>query len=501
VELTIQLSQGRFLVGEAMPLQVVLRNTGPAAVDAPAPGDNRNAVPVYTLAGPQYPDGVTIHFRGIVGRFAGAGPAPAPVTVRLAPGESHEAVLAFEKFVRITEPGEYTLTAALGDGVRSAAVRFVVAAPAFRGFAILADDGGVPPYLVRVLGLAGEGDAQAVYQALFIETRSGIGEIAFDSLRFLAPTGGGADELIAPWANTGTTSIELGRYGWRVGPELAVADGTRFRLPGPARLLRPALAAAAGVEQAVVLGGDLALVRFPAPRPQVPEPIVGATIRAAPTAGPPEPPAVLWRRPLPGPVEAGRCCLAPPAVGDRRAVVLVTRTEGGVRFHLAGSVGGGEPDGWREVEIPDAHPLPESEPAVRFGADGSVHAAVVLGADAEPKRLGLASVVWPADPGEKPRVGYDPDGSAAPRSTADPGRWAEPVAAAAAFPLASRDTARLEWAVLLDDGRVIYGAAPGHPHRMPGAVPVPLQLLPMSVATYLLSVAPEQTPRFALLHT
>ncbi len=131
------------------------------------------------------------------------------------------------------------------------------------------------------------------------------------------------------------------------------------------------------------------------------------------------------------------------------------------------------------MTIPEASPLPSTDPAIRVDRDGIAHVAVLF--RREPRRLGLAEVVYP------------PDGSpAGDLSLRELGTLpAEPVrAGAVAFsvvPETEGRPVRREWLLLLEDGAVIRGRSAA-PTRLQAPPALPLELLPLSQATYVLTV-------------
>lgn len=300
--------------------------------------------------------------------------------------------------------------------------------------------------------------------------------------------GAGATDVMVPWASFDRKEGLLNWLAWREGSALCARASTedaprRIDLGAPPRrLLRPALMGPDGALDvfAVLADGEageaLARVRFAPPD----------------GSGQAGPPRILWRAPLPGPSLGGRCAIGPEGAEARHVAVAVPGSRGGVAFiHSAAE----DEDAARRaapIEIDAGRPLADADPALRIEADGTVLLAVLVetfgpGATYDfVRRLAVAE------------VRRSPDGTTGPvkvRALAALERL--PVAATAAFSVGDGPV-RIEWAALLESGTLLCSTAP--PGRPPAPPAVPLELLPLAGATYLLTLgSDEEPPGLALL--
>jgi hypothetical protein len=471
LQIEIELTQDRFLAKESMVATVRIRNDGSVPLDLPDPAVNINWQPVYTVKGPAYPEGYSFHFRAAA--LGDKRPVPEGVTARtfsLAPGQSHTSRLPMEQLVPLTQAGEYTLTAKLdwaGVSAESKPVKFHIGPPVFRSFQIAVADGLQETFPIRVYCLVGERPNPQLYMAAFRESRPDLGEMALASLARLGAADPRSDAVFGAWINyTGMGTPPPGA-GWQAGAVLGTRAATldnapKITLPETPRLVRPALGTVAGELDLFALsnrGTKLELIRFPANNGT---------------------PAVASTESLPAPAVAGRAAIGPEGNGSKRFVVLVTGGKDAAGLTLAAT------GALRSVPLTNAGVLENSEPAIYEASDGAVHTAVVLTSSGEGHRIVVADVTWPPSGNPTVEIGK-------PILLPSPVRYA---AAAYSVALGGR---RREWAALLEDGRLVSSKSPATPRSLTGSPVVPLQLLPMSAQTYLLTLN-EGLPRFELLH-
>lgn len=481
VEIRLNLDQQRFIAKESMVLHVHIRNTGQMPIDVPNPENNANTQPVYTLTGPSYPQGHSFHFRGAaLGDPNPPREAEPGATVRLAPGQEHDAALPLEQLTAFPKAGAYTITASLTIHGRSAAsppVEFEIEPAVIRSMAILADDGVQSSSPVRVLCLIGTPPHQRLYQAIFREERPDLGEVSLAKLVYVAPAPPEAAAVFGPWTNHDRLDSLLNRFAWQAGSlvgieGLAGTPGATFRFPEQSRLVRPALMPDSGeVDVLALVDGSrtVEMVRFPSPRD-------GSGVRAA------------WRTQLGAAAAGSRAALAPRTAGTRRAAVFILPEKTDSQILLAEAGPGDVQPVLRSVRIDGAAPLPDSEPGIAFAADGTVYASAILSERGQPRNAFVADIRWPPGSG---------DGAVTRENIKRlPGA---PRSAAATFSV-TRGARRREWIVLLQDGAVVFSGSPGRPRTTTGTPSLPLKLLAMSKMTYLLTLDKQGLPRFELMH-
>jgi len=474
LQIQIQLTQDRFVAKESMVATVRIQNDGVAAIDVPDPASNTNWQPVYTVKGPAYPSGHSFHFRGAaLGDTRSAPVGVQPKTVRLEPGKARSVRLPMEQLATLTQPGEYTLSAKLdwlGVTAESKPVSFHIDKPVFRSFQVLAADGLQPSYPIRVYCLVGERPNPQLYVAAFNESRPDLGEINLASLSRIAAANPQADTVFGAWTNYEGMGTPPPGAGWQAGAALGLgvfgsSNSPSIKLPAVPRLVRPALGNVSGdldVFALVSRGSQLSLVHFPAE---------GS-------------PAVAWSQTVPSPAVAARASIAPENQGGKRFVVLVTGGSSGAGLTLVSDATGGKP-AYRNLSLRELFPLESSEPAIYVGPDGTVHTSALLATSAEARSLKVVDVAWP--PIGEPLVEVG-------KPIVLPARFR---GAMAAYSVAGGR--RREWAVLLENENVITSKAPGIARKMTGQPVLPLELLPMSAITYLLTID-AGLPRFEVTY-
>ncbi len=480
MEIKLELPRARFLPQESMALRVTLRNAGSVPLDLPDPGDNRNAQPQYVLSGPSFPKGHAFSFRSSLKAEHGAAlPPAAPALKTLAPGQSMEATLPLESLVEIDKPGRYTLAASLSSGgtrAEATPLAFDIDPAELRSLALNIDDGFQKSLPIRVSCLARlPGGAGRLYQAILHEDRPDLGEVDLMTLVPLADLPAAAGEVLGVWTRHDRMDSLLNRFVWRAEGQLGVeglAGTPGQQLAGaalPPRLLAPALMADNGELDLFGLdaeGRQLQLLRFPA----------RGDARSWPA------------RAVGGQVLAGRAAIGPRAGGNRRVAALLV-DEGGEQLSLqlveAAADGPGRQRG---VKLGKAFAMPDTGLAVSVEADGSVRVAVPLADDAARRKLALADAVFP--PGDAPATVQRSAGPQLPLA----------ARSAVAAHAVTAGTRRRDWLVLLQDGRVLFsGSNKNRPRPLNGVPVLPLQLLPMSRHSYLLSLGERHLPQLELM--
>jgi hypothetical protein len=133
------------------------------------------------------------------------------------------------------------------------------------------------------------------------------------------------------------------------------------------------------------------------------------------------------------------------------------------------------------LEIPQAHLLPASEPAVQAIDARDVEVAVLVRRDRD---LAIARVNIDATALTAGEVRVDTVGQA----------FGTVRAAATVFSLDPSRARQLSWIVLMRDGRALTSSSPKKPYALNSPVMVPLELLPVSAYTYLLTIARDGLP-------
>lgn len=492
VKIEIKFPKDRFVVGEDLPMGVEIANDGKAPVRLPDPFNNNNWQPTYSISGPAFPDGMTFSARSALRGDKRPNPEGiAPAMAEIGAGQTIADDLPLRQWLKLSKPGKYELTARLdweGLSIQSKPASFTLEALSIRSISV-GEDFGLPTAQNISMLLLHEGGGQSggkkrLYDANFTETRPDLGETALHSMGPQAETGPGASDAMAPWTNYDRMgSLHFWR-AWREGPKLLAAtpaakNPLSLDLEGePKFLVRPALMAASGeLDIFAALSGEpaISLARFV-------QPGKGGTGPA---------PRVLWRHPLESAPLSGRCILDPQGKKERRHVALLSAAQDAVRLDRLVCPADGAKPAADFALVPNAAPLATSEPALRVDAEGTLHVAALVWTNAKERAFALAEF----------KFEEGSPGAAKPNLT-DLGLLdADAKAAAIQFQLTPADEPRIEWALLLVDGRVVSGGAQGRRQAFQPAAPpsLPLEIVPLSQATYLLLIDPEKGPRLAAI--
>jgi hypothetical protein len=460
-----------------MTVKAWLHNNGSAAVTVPNPFDNRNWQPVFQVKGPSYPRGFAFTLRTIATddkRLEPTGLQPAMVTIQA--GQTISSDLPFHSYLKLSEPGEYEITARYhwgGGDATAPSARFRIRPLSIVAASLAADIGGGGGTPFSALVLQDGGGSKTLYEEFFVEDRPDLGEIFTDSLLPQREIGPAAARVYSPWANFDRSGVP---YNWQVWTEggrlfaeaVLAAEPQSYDI-GDAAVLRPPLMGTKGDLEVFALangGSELQWIHFSAPD------MHGVESR---------PPLLEWRAPLTPAAQSGRCTLAPPNSGGSWHVVLAAQSGSSVSLHYVNSAmasGKGAPV---TLEIPQAHLLPANEPAVQAIDASDVEVAVLVQRDRD---LAIARVKIDATALIAGEVRVTTLGQA-------PGTVR---AAATVFSLDPRRARQLSWMVLMRDGRALTSSSPKKPYALERPVMVPLELLPVSAYTYLLTIARDGLP-------
>lgn len=498
MRIELSLPRDRFVVDESVELHVRLHNDGPAPVRVPDPFSNDAWQPAYVVTGPAFPLGHRFTARSATSRDARLVPDDVPLSmIELPPGGTHEGEVPLSQWVRIDAPGAYSLVAELelsaehGGGaalsVRSDPLALHLDALEARGASVGVDVPQGPPAGLWVSFVQVGSDPPAIYDALLLEDRPDLGELERHDLvqrRHVSP---GVAAVHVPWHHDDRMMAMAAWRAWMQGEALVADDsplGQPLLLPLPAgtTVLPPVWQDAR--EQLDVLlrspdGRRLELARFS-------------------SHGPPTPPsgAVVWRSEARGPIVAARLALGPESGGSLRRVVAVETHGDDLRLSCfavdPGSTHTGSPIA--EVTLPRVDPVPGRCLAVRVTPEGHTRAWVLADAKQDDWQVYLG------------RVAFDVDGrlvSAPEKLRPLVGLPSRLLEAAIELVQPATEPEEVVWALRTDDRRVLWsrgGRAPRwYKAPRPSVVAVPMQLRPMSQATYLAVLPPGRAPHLVTL--
>lgn len=517
MKLELSLLHTRLVIEQSLEVTVRLENDGAAPVRVPDPFRNDAWQPTYVITGPEFPGGHRFSARSATsrGRRAAGGPL---AMVELAAGQSHEGELPLSLWCPISVPGAYTLVAELDhaeDGgprlvARSQPLAFQLEALAAQGVSVGVDVLRPPPGDLHASFLHADAGAPLVVDALFVEDRPDLGELrrasveprrtAAGSVRVpvLAPgqsgvlgaaalgSAPGIERVLVPWSNVDRMTAIAAWRAWTSGSTLHADDsplGSPVALPLPtgASPLPPVWQDPTEALDVLLLEADrcrLQLARFTSHGPP-----------AAPTG------ALVWRSEVREPITSARLALGPPAQGSlRRAIVLERQGDDLVVSCLAPGPGAAAaPLGW--LVLPKVRPVPGGNVALRVTADGLTKAWLLVDARKHDGwQVYLAHVV------------FDADGRLARSDRLVPLVSLGVPLVEAALELAlpeDREPETITWALRTDDRRMLWSRG-GRPARWvktvrPSTIATPMQLRPMSQATYLAVLRPGRAPSLLTL--
>ncbi len=488
VQINLKFAHASYTVGEDIGMTVTVTNETAAEIEVPDPFHRDNWQPSYTLTGPAYPAGHRFSFRSVA--LEDTLPEPEgvdPVLVKLEPGQVLVQEVPLRSWVPLGAAGDYEIVAQLAwknVAAKSPLARFRLEKSQVNSASVGVDveAAGTPGEWVEWFHR--ESTGQRLYTALFKRPHTDVHGYEGFAVTPIFSAAASATDLLLPWTNY-NRQAELTKWrAWREGTAL-LALATAFPAPqrlelgaAPRTLVRPALMAQSGeLDIFFITAGapELALARFPAPKWE----------------GAQTPASVLWKTPLPGESVALRSAIAPYNLGSQRQVLAVTQEAGAVAVHLMNAGDGSRAGVWQSTRIANATLLPGTMPALRVDREGVSHAALLLQLPDKDKRLFAV-----AD------LAFGHDGKPVGNATVKPlgALDATPLAATAAYVVMPGTGMRRDWAVLLNNGRLLHSSHDGTISHVLQAAPVlPLQLLPLGAGTYLLTLDGNGKPGFTLL--
>ncbi len=519
MKLELTLPRARFLVEQTIDATLRLDNDGAAPVRVPDPFRNDAWQPAYVITGPEFPGGR--RFSALSATSRGRKPAGGPLaTLELGPGQAHEGELPLSLWCPITVPGAYTLVAELdyGEGelrivARSQPLVFELEALAAEGLSVGVDVLRGPPGDLHASFVHAGAEGPVIVDALFVEDRPDLGELRRASLeprRAVAPDPperapgesgvlGRAGVLgrsvlghvptieraMVPWSNVDRMTAIAAWRAWTSGGVLHADDSplgspVALTLPTGASVLPPAWQDPSEVLDVLVLEAErthLQLARFT-------------------SEGPPAPPTgvLVWRSEAHEPIAAARLALGPPARGSlRRAIAVAPQGDDLVVSCFAPAPGAGTA-AIGSLVLPKVRLVPGGNFALQVAPDGSITAWLLVD---HKKHQGWQ--VYLA------RAVFDADGRLASSDPLVPLVSLSVPLVEAAIELAVPEDREPEivWALRTDERRVLWSRG-GRPARWmktvrPSTIATPMQLRPMSQATYLATLRPGRAPELLTL--
>lgn len=475
VEFELKLDRTRFITGASVNVELRLTNTGSEPIDAPHLINEANDFPVYTLIGPEHPEGVRFTFRSIT-QSKDLPPATAPYLKRLGPGQSFLDGFRLEEWIPDLKPGAYTLQARLeGEGweATSEPARFVLEPTEFLSATPALDvqaDRDLP-FRIEWLGRCDSG--VFLGESFFVEERK-EGVLKRWGGRCVFPVGASASEPFAPWTTFHRARLAAGWHGWKEGKDLLMlpmgADRP-FRLDlgsVQARLVRPAWMLPSKDQDVLTLSGDGRLLHLH----RLPHPVTGHDW---------SPRLKTWSLELPGPALSARSAARDFGSHSVRSCAVLMQKDLSLLVGLI-EARGEEAGRLREtIEIPHARALGDSQPAILIDEQGRTHVSVLYRPGSGASGARVLDAVFPADPTGTPTS----ESSLLP----EPG----PVARGALHLSDEGSRLRRDWVLLREDGILVLRNATIRPHRLPAPPALPLEILRFQ-SSYLLLLDPRSGP-------
>ncbi|NVJ17162.1 hypothetical protein HV826_23805 [Myxococcus sp. AM010] len=488
MRIQLRLSKAQLVTSEDLDVRIALSNESATPLEFPDPFRHSDQSLTYTVTGPEYPKGHAVNHYTVIER-EGTQPLGGVVApqVRLGSGRVLESVVPLQEWVPIRQPGRYRVTARLqaaGIDAVSAPIEFEVMTgrpgPASVGVMM----GGGPYSGMRAVWLQHLGGHTLLMQAVFVdetdEEGRGVSRRTAQALGTVEPE---ATDALSPWTNDAPGGEAVTWTLWRQGASiLALAPPAtpqapfRFDLEAPpARLVRPPLETHAGELFIPLLGAgalDLRLIRF----------------QSSQDATHVTPGKEVSRVKLAATPVAARATLQPAAVGNGISIILVSEAPGGLDIQHVRATRAGRLRRTASAFIRGLRGLPGSEPGVWIDEAGRVHAALVAASLKNPNQVVLVEV----------RFRSDGRLEAPARQTA---LTELPAAARAAVarhchqPHSDR-AGGVNWAILLEDGRLVHAGQREEPVSTTRPVAVPLELLDMLQGTFILTTDPVLGPTF-----
>lgn len=469
MKVELRLDRRAYAISEDVTATVRVTNDGTAPVEIPDPFNAYNWQPTYTLFGPKSPAGSTFSFRSAVRKDPRPNPPDVePVLITLAPGEEVEGEIPLAQWTSLDEPGTYRLTATLEwKGARAASQPVAFDVEPFEVLSVsLGIDAGVPSAREPWVAWLRRGNgAIHLGQTVFQELRPDLAEIRRISTDPVATVGPDASDVLSPWTRYDRKEQMTFWRAWREGSTLlawkaGASTPDRLDLGFVPEILGPALMRETGELDVVVIdpGSRTALARF------------------APGTAP---------RLLPGPLLGGRFlsgfAAQAPTGAERHVIATMQRQDGMLVLGHAKTDAAGALGPLTELLLPGLRVLPRSVPAARVDQRGALHVDLLVLTSPDGESFGVVDALF--EPGRDARS-----------VTTELGRLPGPATAArASHPVWPGAAPRTDWAVLLESGELISHAHPTG-QRLPAPAAVPLELLSLSQATYVLALDPRTGP-------
>ncbi len=453
LEIQIQSPQARYLIGETIRVDVVLRNKGPEPATVPVLDDLLAPQPYFVIQGPSYAKPYRFHWMG----NPPLGNEPPGEVNTVLPGESLRAQLALPPTLMFPTPGTHQLYATYewnGTVAESNRIPLNVVEPGSPVFRIV----GRTPLFSQVGIQALSVNGAALYLADFREVRPDLGEISFNGLSLLTSVDPGASDFFAPWCQTAEPGFIGPRFGWRNGNAITVAGfhklPQRIELPFTPRVHGPSIMGANGDIELLVTdekGTRLALLRFP----------------NVSYDQPPGPAQLLWTKEFSEPILDLTSSINPggarfAVLRERGSVRLVSWDDNGPKLEPPIAIEG------KAVEVVG--------PALHITMSGVVRASVLTADPANPRMVALTEVTW--------RTGAPPEVKKAASFELQSGIRSGTIA----YSMSAIESPRRDWFFLLESHRVQSSRSEGHAYITKRQVLIPPQLLVMSKLTYDLEV-------------
>ena len=498
MKLELRLHTDRFVVSEAIFVEVIFTNLGTEPRLVPNPGHEVNWQPTFTLQGPAYPKGLTFSARQAVLGDPTQNPAGvSPVLLEVPPGQSVQEQIPLSRWFELTAPGHYRLTADYREGselVSARPVSFDLDKLTVVAASLGADLGHTSQQDTPADWLHQAPAGRRLYTLAYTEPRTDIEMAAATfaltrsspNISFLSGVPQAAERVYVPWASYRRSESFHGWHVWSERsrlcalPLLSSLPGCFDLKGGFERVVRPTLLSPSGELDVFLLNfrsSELGLVRFPA-----------AEEGKAPA------PRLLWKQAVKGKVMAARASFAP---GGGRRVVVIAQDGESLAVHLVDAGDGSAVPVVHSFAVADGIAVAGSEPGLTTGADGETRVAALFErmdrrAASGSRRRSIAIFDARLDAGGKLV------GSAA---VEDLGLTDALLAGAAvAYPVLEGRPPRRDWMLQTEKKRV-YGSSFGRPMVEPsgGAPLLPFEMIALGSVTYYLTKGGDTGPQLVPL--
>jgi len=375
VNVSLSLSPQRILIGETLTASVSVTNPLSVSVAFPSPAVEGNAMPLYVVTGPAFPNGRRVSYLPLRNHDGPAEPISPPSQETLDPGGRFTTDMPLTECIDLTAPGTYSVSLELPVQGRmhvSPPVTFellptrYLAVTAARDTAIGEEKG------LRLLWIAETPEGRRIGESRFYEKRPDLGLFLSRGSRTLADVGRDASNPFAPETHYDWASDLNGCYGWRESGSLCIArfDDTpvqRYALnDGAAVMLHPAVMTPGGRPEVFILGAGLQRIRW---------------VRFVPEG------KDVGYIDVPFVVEHARVALGASAAREQRSLVLVGQEKG--RLRLAVVTSDGDTLRLTSVDLPPLRVIPGAQPAIAWSDDTLqvVHFAATAEGALESRRI------------------------------------------------------------------------------------------------------------------